>query len=153
MISRHFILFLFIIMEAFLGSWKMTSSDGFDAVMERLGVDFITRKTGNLIKPVIKLTEVQDADMPGTYNLKTINTLRTTEVQFRLQEPFLETTVDGRKVKSVITLERADVEGDYILKQCQVGDKVAEIERRLESPDIMQTVREFQLIYSYYSIC
>ena len=140
-------------MEAFLGSWKMTSSDGFDAVMERLGVDFITRKTGNLIKPVIKLTEVQDADMPGTYNLKTINTLRTTEVQFRLQEPFLETTVDGRKVKSVITLERADVEGDYILKQCQVGDKVAEIERRLESPDIMQTVREFQLIYSYYSIC
>ena len=127
-------------MEQFLGTWKMTSSEGFDAVMTRLGVDFLTRKAGNLVKPVVKITEVQDDAPPGTYRIKTINTFRTTEVQFQLQEPFLETTAEGRKVKTVISLEKGDTDGDWILKQCQVGDKVTEIERRLENPDVMQTV-------------
>ncbi|KAM3171501.1 hypothetical protein ACTXT7_016501 [Hymenolepis weldensis] len=124
-------------MEGFLGSWKLSTSEGFDRIMERLGLDYITRKAGNVIKPVIKITEV--TDRPGTYNLKTINTFRSTEVQFQLQEPFLETTVDGRKVKTIFTLEHGETEGDWVLRQCQVGDKVTDYERRLLDKNTMKT--------------
>lgn len=125
-------------MEGFLGSWKMVSSEGFDRILARLGVDYLARKAGNLVKPVIKITEVPG--MPGTYNLKTINTFRSTEVQFQLGEPFLETTVDGRKVKTVITLENGQEVGEWIMRQCQVGDKVTDYERRLVDVDTMKTV-------------
>ncbi|VDM30607.1 unnamed protein product [Hydatigera taeniaeformis] len=117
----------------------MTSSEGFDRVMARLGVDFLTRKAGNAAKPMIKLTEVNDGAEPKTYCLKNINTFRSTEVQFRLQEPFLETTPDGRKVKTVISLEKDDADGKWVLRQCQVGDKVTDIYRRLDDIDVMRS--------------
>ncbi|VDD76053.1 unnamed protein product [Mesocestoides corti] len=126
-------------MDGFLGTWKMVSSEGFDQVMIRLGVDYLTRKTGNAIKPVIKIE--RHPDLPDTFTLQTINTFRSTLVQFKLGEPFLETTVDGRKVKTVITLEKSEHGGSWILRQCQVGDKVADIERRLVGSNEMHVVR------------
>ncbi len=128
-------------MESFLGNWKMVTSEGFDRVMTRLGVDYITRKAGNAIKPVINIAQMENSS--DTYTLKTVNTFRTTEVIFKLEQPFLETTVDGRRVKTVITLERGTEDGSVgpmILKQCQVGDKVTDIERRLIVEDLMLTV-------------
>lgn len=125
-------------MEGFLGSWKLSTSEGFDRIMERLGLDYITRKAGNVIKPVIKISEVPDR--PGTYSFKTINTFRSTEVQFQLQEPFLETTVDGRKVKTIFTLEHGETEGDWVLRQCQVGEKVTDYDRSLIDKNTMKTV-------------
>ncbi|KAL5105125.1 hypothetical protein TcWFU_002456 [Taenia crassiceps] len=106
-------------MDDFLGTWKMISSDGFDRVMARLGVDFLTRKAGNAAKPIIKLFE----------------------------EPFLETTPDGRKVKTVISLEKDEPDGQWILRQCQVNDKVTDIDRRLDSTDLMRsTIRVDELV-------
>ncbi|CDS38180.1 Fatty acid-binding -like protein 2 [Echinococcus granulosus] len=134
-------------MDDFLGTWKMTSSEGFDRVMTRLGVDFLTRKAGNAAKPVIKLSEVKEGAEPKTYCLKTINAFRSTEVQFRLQEPFLETTPDGRKVKTVISLEKDEADGKWVLRQCQVGDKVTDIDRRLDDIDLMRsTIRVEELV-------
>nr|CDS31484.1 fatty acids and retinol binding protein [Hymenolepis microstoma] len=126
-------------MEGFLGSWKLTSSSGFEKLMERLGLEYVVRKGIIVAKPVVKITEL--ASSPGTYNLKTTNTFRITEVQFRLQEPFLETTLDGRKVKTVVTLDRDDTDGSWVLRQCQVGEKVTDIERRLLDANTMKTVR------------
>nr|ADZ72849.1 fatty acids and retinol binding protein isoform 2 [Taenia solium] len=125
----------------------MTSSEGFDRVMARLGVDFLTRKAGNAAKPVIKLSEVEDGGDSKTYCLKTISGFRSSEVRFRLQEPFLETTLDGRKVKTVISLEKDEANGRWILRQCQVGDKVTDIDRCLDDIDLMRsTIRVDELV-------
>ncbi|VDN14625.1 unnamed protein product [Dibothriocephalus latus] len=117
-------------MEAFLGSWKLDHSDGFDEIMGRLGVNFVTRKAGNTMKPTMTITKEGDH-----YKMVSSSTFKTTGFEFKLGEPFTETTPDGRKVTSTITMV-----GD-MMKQIQVGDKTTEIERRVDG-DYIRTVSE-----------
>ncbi|VDO11945.1 unnamed protein product [Rodentolepis nana] len=124
-------------MDEFIGSWKLTSSSGFEKIMERLGLEYVVRKGIIVAKPVVKISEV--ADSPGTYCIKTTNAFRITEVKFRLQEPFLETTLDGRKVKTIVSLDREGVDGEWVLRQCQVGEKVTDVERRIIDKNTMKT--------------
>lgn len=99
-------------MEAFIGTWKIESSEGFDEIMKRLGVNAVTRTAGNAMKPKWIVTDLGD----GNYNMKSESIVKTTEFNFRLGEEFDETTPDGRKVKSTVYLEGP------VLKQTQVGD-------------------------------
>ncbi|KAF2348307.1 Lipocalin/cytosolic fatty-acid binding domain [Trinorchestia longiramus] len=66
----------------------------------------------NAASPSLEITEKD-----GTYTIKTITTFKTTEINFKLGEPFTETTGDGRVVQSTITLE-----GNTLLHK-QEGDK------------------------------
>ncbi|VDO10848.1 unnamed protein product [Rodentolepis nana] len=108
-------------MDEFIGSWKLTSSCGFEKLMERFGLEYVVRKGILVAKPVIKISEV--ADSPGTYCIKTTNAFRITEGKFRLQELFLETPLDGQ----------------WVLRQCQVGEKVTDVERRIIDKNTMKT--------------
>lgn len=88
----------------------------------------MTRKMGSSVSPVVELTEND-----GTYTLKTTSPFKNTEIKFKLGEEFEEETADGRKVKTVCTLD-----GNKLM-QVQKGDKDTTIEREY-TPTEMKAV-------------
>lgn len=59
------------------------------------GVSFATRQMGNMVKPNLVIS-VGDG---GVISLKSESTFKTTEIKFKLDEEFDETTADGRNTK------------------------------------------------------
>lgn len=74
--------------------------------------------------------------------MKTESTFKSQELKFKLGEEFDEVTLDGRDVKSVITLE-----GDNKLVHIQKGDKPVTIIREF-GPTEMKAVSTFTYIYN-----
>ncbi|XP_072303500.1 fatty acid binding protein 4a [Eucyclogobius newberryi] len=107
--------------EQFVGTWKMISSENFDDYMKAIGVGFATRQVGNRTKPNL-IVSVEN----GMVCMKSQSTFKTTEIKFKLDEPFEETTADDRKTKTVMTLEN----GKLIQKQTWDG-KETSIEREI----------------------
>ncbi|KAF7211125.1 fatty acid binding protein 4a [Nothobranchius furzeri] len=124
--------------ENFVGTWKMISSENFDEYMKALGVGFATRQVGNRTKPNFVLS----VDDQGTICMKSQSTFKTTEVKFKLNEPFEEITADDRKTKTVVTLENGklmqkqswdgketsierDISDGKLIARCIMGDVVA----------------------------
>ncbi|CAK9804390.1 Sodium/calcium exchanger regulatory protein 1 [Anthophora quadrimaculata] len=118
-----------IAMPEFLGKrYKLFSSENFDEFMKALGVGAVTRKMGSSVSPVVELTENN-----GLYTLKTTSAFKNSEIKFKLGEEFDEETPDGRKVKSVCTLD-----GNKLI-QLQKGEKETTIEREF-TPTEMKAV-------------
>jgi len=90
-----------------------------------LGVGMVLRKMGNTVSPTVEVT--QDGD---TYTLTTTSTFKTSAISFKLGEEFDEETLDGRKVKSVITLE-----GNKLIQE-QKGDKPSTIVREFTDNEL-----------------
>lgn len=59
------------------------------------GVGFATRQVGNRTKPNL----VVSVDDQGTVCMKSQSTFKNTEIKFKLNEPFEETTADDRKTR------------------------------------------------------
>ncbi|XP_011313979.1 probable fatty acid-binding protein isoform X2 [Fopius arisanus] len=113
-------------MADFLGKkYKLSSSENFDEMMKALGVGLVIRKMGAQVSPVVELTKNDDI-----YTLKTTSTFKTSEIKFKLGEEFDEETPDGRKVKSVITLD-----GNK-MSHVQKGDKTTSIEREFTANEM-----------------
>ncbi|KAG7198619.1 hypothetical protein KM043_005978 [Ampulex compressa] len=108
--------------------YKLETSEKFDEYMKALGVGMVIRKMGSSVSPVVELTEND-----GTYTLKTTSPFKSSEIKFKLGEEFEEETPDGRKVKSVCTLD-----GDKLV-QVQKGEKETTIEREF-TPTEMKAV-------------
>ncbi|XP_058791326.1 fatty acid-binding protein, muscle isoform X1 [Phymastichus coffea] len=116
-------------MPEFLGKkYKLATSENFDELMKALGVGLVTRKMGAAVSPVVEVTEKD-----GEYTMKTQSTFKNSEIKFRLGEEFNEETPDGRKVKSIITLD-----GNK-MTHIQKGDKDTVIEREF-TPTEMKAV-------------
>ncbi|VDN42022.1 unnamed protein product [Dibothriocephalus latus] len=96
--------------------------------MQRLGVNAFTRKAANMVKPRCIITARGDG-----YRMESVSEFKTTGFDFRLDEPFMEKTPDGRRVKSTITLA-----GD-VLNQVQAGEKTTHIDRIING-DALETV-------------
>ena len=80
--------------------------------MKKLGVGLVKRKLANSVSPVNNIIVNDD----GSYTVRTESTVRTTELNFRLGEPFQETTLDGRittttatRVGGVLTLDQKGI--------------------------------------------
>ncbi|VDO02701.1 unnamed protein product [Rodentolepis nana] len=124
-------------MEAFLGTWKIEKSEGFDAIMERLGVNLLKRKAGNAMKPKWIVTDLGD----GRYQMKSESVVKTTEFTFRVGEEFQETTPDGREVKSLITFDGPT------MRQVQIGDgKTTQIDRSISGDKLTTVVKVDELV-------
>ena len=95
------------------GRYLMESSEKFDDFMKALGVGMIKRKLANSVVPV---NEIEISD-DGLYTIRTVTTVRTTEIHFRLNETFTEDTIDGRKTQTTPTRE-----GNFLMLD-QKGDK------------------------------
>uniref|UniRef100_A0A8C8FLR4 Cytosolic fatty-acid binding proteins domain-containing protein n=1 Tax=Oncorhynchus tshawytscha TaxID=74940 RepID=A0A8C8FLR4_ONCTS len=108
--------------EAFVGTWKMTSSENFDEYMKAIGVGFATRQMGNMAKPNL-LFSIDD----GVISMKSQSTFKTTEAKFKLNEEFDEMTADDRKTKTLMTFEN----GKLVQKQTWDG-KTTTLERELQ---------------------
>uniref|UniRef100_A0A3Q2PFZ0 Cellular retinoic acid-binding protein 1 n=1 Tax=Fundulus heteroclitus TaxID=8078 RepID=A0A3Q2PFZ0_FUNHE len=108
--------------DKFVGTWKMISSENFDDYMKALGVGFATRQVGNRTKPNF----VMSLDDQGTISMKSQSAFKTTEVKFKLDEPFDETTADDRKTRTLVSLDN----GKLIQKQSWDG-KETSIEREI----------------------
>ncbi|XP_043488140.1 probable fatty acid-binding protein isoform X2 [Polistes fuscatus] len=118
-------------MEGILGKrYKLQSSEKFDEYMKALGVSLVTRKMGASVNPVVELTESD-----GTYTLKTNSPFKNSEIKFKLGEEFEEETPDGRKVKSVCTLD-----GNKLL-HIQKGEKETTIEREFSATEMKAVMK------------
>ncbi|XP_059194680.1 fatty acid binding protein 4b [Centropristis striata] len=109
--------------EQFVGTWTLTSSENFDEYMKAIGVGFATRQMGNMAKPNLVIS-VDDA---GFVSMKSETTFKTTEIKFKLSEEFEETTADGRKTKTVITFDN----GKLVQQQTWDG-KTTTLEREIQ---------------------
>ncbi|XP_056439472.1 uncharacterized protein LOC130376277 [Gadus chalcogrammus] len=123
--------------EQFVGSWKMVSSENFDDFLKAMGVGFAIRQIASRTKPSLIVTLDQ-----GIICLKMLSSFKTTEVKFKLNQAFDETTADGRNTTNIVTLEngklvqsqswdgkettieREIVDGKLVTK-CKIGNVVA----------------------------
>ncbi|KAF0886320.1 fatty acid-binding protein 9-like [Crocuta crocuta] len=90
--------------EPFLGTWKLISSENFEEYMKQLGMSAAAQNLAGLAKPRISISANGDE-----VNIKTENSLKNTEISFKLGEEFDEITADNRKVKSIITLSNGSM--------------------------------------------
>merc|ERR1712110_231682 len=81
------------------GRYLMESSECFDDFMKALGVGMIKRKLANSVVPINEVEITED----GLYVIRTLTTVRNTEISFRLDEMFLEDTIDGRRTETTPT--------------------------------------------------
>lgn len=86
----------------------------------------VLRKMGNSVTPTIELSKEGDV-----YTFTTSSTFKTTVIKFKLGEEFEEETADGRKVKSVCTMN-----GD-VMTQEQKGDKPTTIIREFSATEVI----------------
>ncbi|XP_024434035.1 fatty acid-binding protein 9 [Desmodus rotundus] len=86
--------------EPFLGTWKLESSENFEEYLEQLGVPVTIRHLAALEKPKISISANGDK-----VRIKTESSFKNFEISFKLGEEFDETTADNRKVKSIVTLD------------------------------------------------
>uniref|UniRef100_A0A8C3FK38 Lipocalin/cytosolic fatty-acid binding domain-containing protein n=1 Tax=Chrysemys picta bellii TaxID=8478 RepID=A0A8C3FK38_CHRPI len=89
--------------DAFLGTWKLVSSEKFEDYMKEL-VGFAMRKLGSLAKPTVLISADEDI-----LTIKTESPVKNTEISFKLGQEFEETTTDNRKTKSVVTLDNGSM--------------------------------------------
>uniref|UniRef100_A0A646QCX0 Fatty acid-binding protein n=1 Tax=Hemiscolopendra marginata TaxID=943146 RepID=A0A646QCX0_9MYRI len=118
-------------MAEFVGKYKLISSENFDEYMKALGVGMMTRKMANAATPVQDIVYEN-----GEFYIKTSTTFKTTELRFKLDQEFDETTGDGRQVKTIVTKE-----GNKLIQQ-QKGEKPSTITREFEG-DTMKMVLVF----------
>ncbi|XP_017062171.1 fatty acid-binding protein, muscle [Drosophila ficusphila] len=115
---------------AFVGKkYKLDKSENFDEYMKELGVGLVTRKMGNSLSPTVEVTKEGD-----TYTLTTTSTFKTSAISFKLGEEFDEETLDGRNVKSIITLD-----GNKLTQE-QKGDKPTTIVREFNDGELITTL-------------
>ncbi|KPP58768.1 cellular retinoic acid-binding protein 2-like [Scleropages formosus] len=81
----------------FSGTWKMKSSENFEELLKRLGVNMMLRKiaVAAASKPLVEIS--QDGE---TFSIRTSTSVRTTHIVFTVGQSFNETTVDGRPCTS-----------------------------------------------------
>ncbi|XP_058503953.1 fatty acid binding protein 4b [Solea solea] len=109
--------------EQFVGTWTLSASENFDDYMKALGVSFTTRQMGNMAKPNLVIS----VDSAGVVSMKSESTFKTTELKFKINEEFDETTADGRQTKTTITFEN----GKLVQKQTWDG-KMTTLEREVQ---------------------
>ncbi|KAM6170962.1 fatty acid-binding protein 9-like [Erethizon dorsatum] len=85
--------------EPFLGTWKLVSSENFEDYMKELGVNSAILNLAGSAKVNILISK--DGD---TITIQT-ESIKNTVISFKLGVEFDETTADNRKVKSIVTLD------------------------------------------------
>ena len=91
------------------------SSECFDDFMKALGVGMIKRKLANSVIPINEI-EISDE---GVYTIRTVTTVRTSEISFKLDEPFVEDTIDGRRTQTTPTRD-----GNFLNEKAYVFEQI-----------------------------
>ena len=106
------------------GKYERVSAEKYDEFLKALDVNFLLRKAATASTPSMEVTE--DG---GVWTIKTATTLKSMELKFKVDEPFEETTADGREVSALVKLD---------------GNKfICEQTAKKEGQKSTKTVREF----------
>lgn len=89
----------------------------------------LVRKMASSASPTVFLTKTDD-----TYTFTTQSSVKTSAINFKLNEEFVEETMDGRKVNTVMTLD------GNTLTQTQKGDKASVIVREFTDTECVVTM-------------
>lgn len=93
------------------------------------GVNYFIRKAAANVTSTVQLVKESDT----SYSFNTVSTFRNQSLKFNVNEEFEEETMDGRKVKCLITFE-----GNKMIQQ-QQGDKAVRIEREFTDDELITT--------------
>ncbi|OQR67236.1 fatty acid-binding protein5 isoform 1 [Tropilaelaps mercedesae] len=85
---------------AFVGSWKLTESENFDDFLKELGVNFVLRKFAQTATPTVNISNEGDQ-----WKIETVTTLKSSLIEFKMGEEFVEKRLDGNEVRSVMNME------------------------------------------------
>uniref|UniRef100_A0A3Q2PCA5 Fatty acid binding protein 4a n=1 Tax=Fundulus heteroclitus TaxID=8078 RepID=A0A3Q2PCA5_FUNHE len=107
--------------------WIITLKN-FDNYTKVLGVGFATWQVGSRTKPIF----VMSLNDQGTICMKSQSAFKTTEVKFKLNEPFDKTTADDWKMRTVVSLDN----GKLIQKQDWDGKEIS-IEREISDEKLV----------------
>ncbi|RWS23067.1 fatty acid-binding protein FABP-like protein [Leptotrombidium deliense] len=113
------------------GKFKLESSEKFDEFLQEVGVSFLLRKFAQTATPTVEVTKKDD----NNYTIRTVTTLKTTELVFCLGKEFEETRIDGVTVKTIITRN-----GNTFLQK-QMSDKPVEITREFTDTQMIVTCK------------
>lgn len=92
-----------------------------------LGVNFLIRKMASNTSSTVQLVKEGES----SYSFNTVSTFRKQEMKFNLNEEFLEDTMDGRKIKCLVTFE-----GNRMIQQ-QTGENSIRIERIFNDDELV----------------
>merc|ERR1712114_90070 len=120
-------------MDAFKGKYERTSADNYEELLKLLDVNFLLRKAATVSTPVMEISEND-----GVFTIKSSTTMKTTEMSFKLGEPFDETTPDGREVTGLANIE----DGKLVITQ------KAKKEGALSSKSIREMTTPDELTYT-----
>lgn len=110
--------------------YEMYESKDFNEYMKELGVGYFTRAIGNSVTPTVELRK-----NGNKYELHTTSTFKNSIINFELGKEFDEETLDGRNVKSVVTLE-----GNKLIQK-QGGSPKSEIIREFGDKEMVATMK------------
>ncbi|ODN00478.1 Fatty acid-binding protein [Orchesella cincta] len=88
-------------MVQIVGTYKLEKNEKLDEFYQELGVPWIARKLMLTSSPTMYIT----LDEEEQYDFKTVSFLKTTEISFKLNEPYEETMPNGEVFESLTTLE------------------------------------------------
>ena len=91
-------------MDAFKGRFERASADQYEQFLKALEVNILLREAATVSTPVCKISKEG-----GVWTIKSSTTLKTTQLKFKLNEEFDETTPDGRDMKVLATLEEGRI--------------------------------------------
>ncbi|KAJ3597743.1 hypothetical protein NHX12_001260 [Muraenolepis orangiensis] len=117
--------------DQFVGTWKLTLSENFDAYMQELGVCGATRQMGKLLKPKFIISVAED----GVITMQTKSSFKSTEIKFKLDQAFEEKTADERTTQTIVTFAG----GKLVQKQTWGDNKSTTLERTLDSGKLITT--------------
>ena len=83
-----------------LGTYTQVSSENYEEFLKALNVGFIIRKAALASTPVMSISEAG-----GKWTMITKTTVKSIELNFELGKEFEETTTDGRKCKTTVTMD------------------------------------------------
>nr|ACO12929.1 Fatty acid-binding protein, heart [Lepeophtheirus salmonis] len=107
------------------GVYKRTKSDNYDAFLAEIGLNFLIRKAACMASSTLTISKSPE----DKYAFKTETTMRTTSLEFKIGEDWVETMPGDNKVNCSATLE---------------GNTLTIIQRPQDAPEKMITiVREF----------
>ena len=87
-------------MVVMAGKYVRTKDENYEAFLSKLGVGIILRKAATASTPTMEITK--DGNK---WKMATKTILKSIEVNFELGVPFEETSTDGRKCKTTVTME------------------------------------------------
>ena len=82
------------------GKYLRVSEENYDELLTTLNVSWLLRKAATASTPQQEISEND-----GLWTIKTSTTMKTIELQFKMDESFDEITPDGRDVSSVASVE------------------------------------------------